>query len=507
VNSALLRTLLVYGIVLPVAVIVGWMLSTPLHLESISVVGGVIFILLLPTILAHHYAILIFSWNALLNAFFLPGKPYFWTLMVAINIGMMVMYRILQRRPLFIHVPSLTFSVIGIFLVVFVTAKLRGGIGVRALGSDTFGGKQYFYVFMSLLGYFALASRAIDFTKINRYTGLFFLSGVTGVVSHVIYFFPTLYILYEVFPVGHAVSQYLADHAGAISRLTGFGGAASAVVYFLLARFGLKGTLSKPVWAVLFVVMIGLSMLGGFRSTLIFLIALCFFLFFVEGLLKTKWAAIAAVVALLSFTIAIPLAPKLPRAAQRVLSLIPSVEIDPVVRADAFASLDWRLRLWAAVLPEAPKYVWLGKGYALNPTDMFLTLQAVRRGFAPDYGVSMQVGDYHNGPLSVFMTFGLPGSVVFLAFLIAMGRALYLNSRNGSPHLATINRFLFAFFIAKVVFFLSVFGSFHSDLPVLTGIAGLTVALNRGVCRYPSVQPQPRKASAEPPFGYAPSPA
>lgn len=164
--------------------------------------------------------------------------------------------------------------------------------------------------------------------------------------------------------------------------------------------------------------------------------------------------------------------------------------------------------MWSAVVPEMPKYLWLGKGYALNPTDMFLTMQAVRRGYAPDYGVSLQVGDYHNGPLSVYMSFGLPGSIAFLVFLIAIGRALYLNNKNGAAGAMTFNRFLLAFFVAKVLFFLSIFGSFHSDLATFTGIAGLTVALNRGVCRYPSLQPQRKKVEAsESPLGFSPSPA
>jgi O-antigen ligase len=505
VNSALLRTLVVYGIVLPLAVIVGWMLSTPLHLESLSVIGGVIFILLLPVILSHHYAILLFSWNALITAFFLPGKPYLWTLMVAINLGMMVMYRVLQRKPLFIRVPSLTLSTVALIVIVLATAKLRGGYGVRSLGSGTYGGKNYFLVFMSLLGYFALASRAIDPASIRRFTGSFYLSGLTAAIPHLIYFVPALYVLYEVFPPTFAVSQYLAEQTGAMNRLGGVSTAAAAVAYFLLARFGVRGILVKPGKFVLFAVAIVVSLFGGFRSVLLFIVGLFTMLYLIEGLLRTKWTLVGLLMIGLSFAAIVPFASKMPRTVQRVLSVLP-LEIDPRVRADAEGSTDWRKRMWASLMPEVSKYLWLGKGYALNPTDMFLVSEAVRRGYLEDFSTALYVGDYHNGPLSVLIGFGIPGSLAFLFFLAAIGRALYLNNKYGSARAQVWNRFLLTFFISKVLMFFFVFGSFHGDLAAFSGLAGLSVALNGGVCRYPAVKPR-KVAETGPPLGLTPSAA
>jgi hypothetical protein len=44
--------------------------------------------------------------------------------------------------------------------------------------------------------------------------------------------------------------------------------------------------------------------------------------------------------------------------------------------------------------------------------------------------------------------------------------------------------------ICKFIFFLAVFGSFHSDMATFTGLAGLSVAVNRGVCRRPLYAPR-----------------
>ena len=137
------------------------------------------------------------------------------------------------------------------------------------------------------------------------------------------------------------------------------------------------------------------------------------------------------------------------------------------------------------------KYLWLGKGYSINPTDLYLTEQAVRRNRSPGYAGAILSGDYHSGPLSVCVPFGVFGSLVFLAFLVVSIRALYLNFRYGSEELRTINRFLFACFCGRTIFFFVAFGALAYDFFIFTGIVGLSVALNRGICRKPAFVPTP----------------
>jgi hypothetical protein len=225
-----------------------------------------------------------------------------------------------------------------------------------------------------------------------------------------------------------------------------------------------------------------LSMFGGFRSTLLFTGILISVMFFLEGLHKTRWVFLIALVAGLTLAVVVPNANKFPKSVQRVLSVVPFADIDPTVRRDAVASWDWRVRMWKAVLPEAPQYFWLGKGYKVTPLEIFLAQEAVRRNLAPDYESFIATGLYHNGPLSVYMPFGAPGSLAFLAFLAASMRVLYLNQKHGRQHCKTVNRFLFAFFITKAIFFLGFFGALAHDMATFAGIAGLSVAINGGVC-------------------------
>lgn len=506
-NSTLFRTLLIYGIVVPLAIIVGWVMSSPENVQSIAILGVVVFVLALPIILKFHYAMLVFSWNATLSVFFLPGQPSFWTLMVVINIAMAVGYRILQRRPLFISAPAITASLLFLVAVVIFTAQVRGGIGMRSLGGGQYGGRQYFYLLMGVLGYFAFASQRIDLSRIGRYRALFYLSGTTGIISNIIFFFPSAWFLYLVFPVGIAAAQAQAEFTGLqMNRLGGLAIAGGAVAYFLLAKHGLRGvfTARAPWRAVIFIAVIALSSMSGYRSTLLGVLVVIAVIYMFEGLLFTRWTFVVALVAVLMFCAILPFASKLPLGIQRSLSVLP-IDVNPIARYDAQATLEWRVLMWKAMLPDLPKYLFVGKGYTLNPTDMFLTEQAFRSGLAPDYMASIVAGDYHNGPLSVYVPFGAPGVLAFLIFLVVAGRALWLNFKFGAEVCRTWNTFLLALFVSKVVMFVGVFGSLHSDLFMFTGILGLSVALNGGVCRKPVRAVVPSNSAQ--PFGLQPSAA
>ena len=90
----------------------------------------------------------------------------------------------------------------------------------------------------------------------------------------------------------------------------------------------------------------------------------------------------------------------------------------------------------------------------------------------------MVAGDYHNGPLSIVIPFGIWGLIGFGWFLVAASRFLYHNYRFGDPALQRINTLLLAVFLAKIVFFFLIFGALYSDLYAFTGLAGLSASLN-----------------------------
>ena len=73
--------------------------------------------------------------------------------------------------------------------------------------------------------------------------------------------------------------------------------------------------------------------------------------------------------------------------------------------------------MWKALLPQVPPHLLLGKGYAISMEDFEMMGRdvAFRSVDASQQGLAL-AGDYHNGPLSVVIPFGIWGVIAFLWF-------------------------------------------------------------------------------------------
>ena len=473
----------VYALLGSLALLVGYLLTAPDEWTSFAtllMVGGV---MTFPIWLRWHHAILIATWNAALIVWFLPGQPAFWMVAMVVSLGFTIGQHLLVSEHRFPHVPVMTKTLLLLALVVVGTALARGGFGIRSLGGQQYGGKGYFYILFAIAGYFALSAQTIPPERVHAVVGWFFLSSVTALFSHLIYSMgSSYYFLYAFFNPDFAHTQALAEFTGtSIPRLLGASIAGSAVCYFMVARHGLKGILElRHFYRFLICVAAVLtSSYSGFRSVLIVLALVFVVQFYLEGLFTTRLFPVCCLLLALTAALVVPLASKLPYTMQRTLAILP-LNLDPVVRYDAQASSEWRVKIWELLWPDLPKYVFLGKGYGVDPTEMYLKEESVRRGLATSSEQAWVEGDYHNGPLSIYVPFGTPGVLAFALFLGAGWRTLHRYYRRGPPALHRINTFLFALFITKTVYFWVVFGAISTDLFQFTGLVGLSVALNTG---------------------------
>jgi hypothetical protein len=255
-------------------------------------------------------------------------------------------------------------------------------------------------------------------------------------------------------------------------------------------RHGIRGVfdVSRP-WRLLTFVLIALaSLFGGFRSIVVLMAFLFIIQFYLEDLFRTRLIFFLLLTGIVLGAAVVPIAHKLPLAVQRSICFLP-LDWDPVAKRDAAGSWEWRLEMWRVVATEIPKYLLLGKGYVINPADMYLAQESARRGLAKGGSEGAIVtGDYHSGPLSILIPFGIFGVIVVVWFWIASVRVLYLNFRYGEPRLRNINTFFLAYFIAHVLQFLFVVGFIGSDLPTFVGILGLSISINGGVRKPGSLQ-------------------
>ena len=484
---------LIYSIALPAAIGVGYLLATPLELTSLAVVLVLTSTLCIPIFLRWYHPLMIFCWNATVTVFFLPGRPSLWMVMAVLGLGLAILNWIMDRQTWRQQVPAVSFTLILFALIVVITAKVAGGLGLYSFGSENYGGKGYFYILGAVAGYFALSSRAIPAAQAPLWVGVYFLAGLTAAVGDVLaHLGPSTYFLRLFFPGGQFNGQTAAETSGAAGMLRLGGVSAACVVSycFMLSRFGIRGIfdLGKPWRLLLFLLIIAASLLGGFRSVLAIMLMVFAVQFFFEGLLRTFLFPLFLIGGIIALLLLIPLADKLPASIQRTLSILP-VAVDPAIRIQAENSARWRLEMWNDLLPDLHKYLIMGKGYSIDPTEMYLTDESVKRGLLPEYANSMLAGDYHSGPLSLYVPFGSVGVIGFALFLFASTRVLYRNYRYGDPALARINTFLLSLFVARIIAFVFIFGAISSELYCFTGLIGLSVALNGGGKNVPGPEP------------------
>ncbi len=478
------RNALIYGACIGVAVLLGYLLSDTMSRRSLALVGGFVGAISLPILLKWYHPLLIVSWNANIAFWFLPGKPSIAFLMSLTAFGVAVLSRCMSTRYRFHNDRFLTWALVVFVGVLLVTAYGTGGIGLRSAGSDTYGGKKYFFILGAVMGYLGLVSRGIPARHGLLVASLFILSALTAMLSYLIYFAgPAAYVLFNFFPPEMMGLQGLEGifSRGGMVRWAGLSTTGSACCFFLMLKYGVRGLLNihKPWRGLCFLFFLVVSLLGGFRSVLL-LIALTFWAqFFLEGLHRTRFLPVVVGIGLAVFLVSLPFIDQMPLSVQRTLSVLP-VEVDPIAEADARESTEWRVDMWQRLTPMISRYFWYGKGFSIDPIDLYFAEQGVLRGVVQSFEPALVVGNYHNGGLSVLIGFGIFGLISFILVLVASLRILYRNHRRGDPALASVNTFLLAYFIARIVSFFLVVGDVSVDVATFLGIVGLSVSLNVG---------------------------
>jgi hypothetical protein len=496
---AVTRNHLIFGLCLPLAVLLGYTLADVQDPASRIVILIALAVLSVPLLMKWYHPVLVLSWNSVVQ-FALLGNLNFWCIMAVAGLFIAVLNRSINARDEFLAEPALTRPILVLTAVVVVIAMTTGGIGLRILGSQLIGGKSYVWIFAAVAGFFAFSSRSIPESRAYLYAAMFFLPGLTSMIGrfaiwsgvgldYVVLFFPL-----DAPPDALGIDK--SEDFGAI-RISGVVLASTSVFCWVLARHGIAGTFdfSKP-WRFLILLGAGvLGMFGGFRSAIILCGLVFAILFCLERLWRTRAMGILVAVVLIGGGLVAGFADKLPLTMQRTLSFLP-FNFDPVSKLSAEASTEWRLEMWRRLLPQVPQYLFKGKGYTISADELFMVREAEVFGAGTTIETSTYAGDYHNGLLSIVMPLGVYGVLAFFWLVIAGARFLYRMHQESPPALRQINAFLFALFLARILFFIFVFGSLASDLFQFLGILGFSVALNVRTKREPIEADEPATQEA-----------
>ncbi|HVV00028.1 MAG TPA: O-antigen ligase family protein [Verrucomicrobiae bacterium] len=497
---AFIRTLLIYSICLPLAIFVGYLLSDPISYTSFFGIGLLLLAMLAPVLLRWHHFWLVATWNCTAVIFFLPGRPTLWFLIVWMSLGISVLQYALNRRLKFISVPSITHPLVLLAVVILATAELRGGIGMSALGSQLQGGKRYLLLLTAIAGYFAITSQQVSPRRAWLVVGVFFFGALTQGIGELAHLGGGPFeFLFLIFPLNQESFAALLNQDSAIqvgsslSRLELLSPVGTAIFCYLLAKHGVKGVFDArhPGRFAVFILCILAGLLSGFRGTLVVFVVTFGILFYLEGLTHSRLLPAFILLFILGSASVLPFVRHLPLSIQRTVAFLP-LDIDPVAKMSAQTTVDWRLQMWKDVLPQVPKYLLLGKGYTFDLNEAELMTMPGARG-ATQTEMAELAGDFHNGPLSTIIPLGIIGLTALIWFIVSSLKVLDRNRKFGRPEYQQINTFLFAYFLCKVIFFFTIFGSLYVDLAMFAGLVGLSISLNGGVAKAAPVEAEAKE--------------
>src|SRR5271163_1852866 len=124
-TPALIRSLIIYALCIPVAVWLGFMLADPFNRATFSYFGIMALILITPLLFRWHHFLMIAGWNFTMTIFFLPGTPPVWLLLTALSLGLSVLHRTINEKAHFLSAPSIAAPLIFFLAVILFTAKMR----------------------------------------------------------------------------------------------------------------------------------------------------------------------------------------------------------------------------------------------------------------------------------------------------------------------------------------------------------------------------------------------
>jgi hypothetical protein len=188
---------------------------------------------------------------------------------------------------------------------------------------------------------------------------------------------------------------------------------------------------------------------------------------------------------------AIALLPNLPESTQRSLSFLPLAKeriADPLLLRSAQASIDWRVEVWKVAWANVPRYLLVGRGLTFAVTG-WSWLQGSAYA-STDFNYANH--NYHSGPLSLLVDYGLPGFICGTGFMITIvvqawrGVKRFCAGRNDLPSRYYV--FLTVQLTWAVVAYFFIFGHASESIPVMVLSAALLFIFRREFLRIESVQ-------------------
>lgn len=474
-----------------------------------SIVYAVLFAAALGGLLLLLYPPVLVSMALLLQALplttpFFPLQLNFHYLACLALIVFLVLW-VVSRRSLW-RIES-THVVALLLCTLLVALMFARGFGLRAAGAGQVGGMRYIHVFATtglllaatvfplppgrwrwLIPGMAAGAGLLFLAEILVTRGIF-----VQVISTVLRLNPWADDLVEAIRIANPLTDIQ------LGRLANGQQFALWMVVAVLCVWGPRRLLDLPgLLAVPFLVLAGgAAAVSGYRIAFLRMaMTFCFSLWLDRGFTPRRIFVLGSL-GLLLVGGAYVAAPHLPAQAQRAISFLPGVDISYLAKTSADDTLTWRLAVWETAFAEAPRYLLLGKGWTYDQAQFTY-------GRLTPIDWALLNLTYHNGPLAILITLGVPGVLIIIALhTVAVRRHFWMQGQPWrDPYLRRAHGVFLGLLLSEVAVFWVVYGDAYLSLPQVL----VLLAFVEGLRASDALAPPPAEEAA-PPSTVAPSPA
>ncbi len=171
----------------------------------------------------------------------------------------------------------------------------------------------------------------------------------------------------------------------------------------------------------------------------------------------------------------------LPTPFQRVLTMVPGVQVSRHADISAYHTMLWRRELWHRAIREIPRYAIIGRGFGYDPVAYQLALQGARQGSVWASTEATFIGGHmHQGGLDLLLFLGVPGTLILLLWtgLLTLDhlRQHWTRSWN-DPVLQRYHYGMTILLLVHVIQFLVFEGRIQAALPEVLFLMGVVHAL------------------------------
>ncbi|HEY1769206.1 MAG TPA: hypothetical protein VGG02_03005 [Chthoniobacterales bacterium] len=422
----------------------------------------------------------------------LGGSFTTFQILMAIGVAKFIVEEIVLRRKALARVDRSLLIALSGFMLIMTWHGIHDRFGMRFLGSQVWGGRNYVNVYVGLIAFFVTQSISMKPSVWNKLP--YFVLAVTsfdlaiGIITTI---FPSLilkiYPFYSAVGAG-GVTELTTGQIDITGRIGPFGNFGCVLVAIVLA--------AAPIWRLLTLgnfLRLGSFFLGsvavlysGFRSALVnylFTVMVAGYRDLRGRLFLLVPLILVVLFGLSAFNSSIL---RLPKQMQRSLVFLPGDWDADMVR-DATASNDFRFQVWTLwereYFPQQPLF---GRGFGFRSEWAETSVYDPR---ATDLDQMVEVGNVHNGLFACVDAVGLVGTVFFVVWTaMLLWRTLHVSFDKANPAGFAL-RFLglqLAVSILSYWFGAVTLGTF---LPQQFALAGVFLRLSRGTSAKPDLLP------------------